>query len=62
MASPLLGPAGNAEYFLHARALVGGAPVEVERAVPEAILDAAVRASPDLGGAGRSGDVYDEGR
>jgi 23S rRNA (cytidine1920-2'-O)/16S rRNA (cytidine1409-2'-O)-methyltransferase len=62
MASPLLGPAGNAEYFLHARALVGGAPVEVERAVPEPILDAAVRASPDLGGAGRSGDVYDEGR
>jgi 23S rRNA (cytidine1920-2'-O)/16S rRNA (cytidine1409-2'-O)-methyltransferase len=62
MASPLMGPAGNAEYFLHARAPLGGAPVEAERAVQEAMLDAAVRASPDLGGAGRTGDVDDEER
>lgn len=45
MASPLLGPAGNAEFLLHARALVFP-----EHRAPEsvaAILDAAVAASPD---------------
>jgi len=47
MASPLLGPAGNAEYLLHARALV--AVPRGESAVPEAVLDAAIGASPDIG-------------
>jgi 23S rRNA (cytidine1920-2'-O)/16S rRNA (cytidine1409-2'-O)-methyltransferase len=46
MASPLLGPAGNAEYFLHARALFA-APAGAS-AVPGAVLDAAIGASPDI--------------
>ena len=44
MASPLLGPAGNAEFFLHARAhLQSGA----KRATVGTMLDAAIAASPD---------------
>ncbi len=38
MASPLLGPAGNAEFLLWARAGAGGDP----RAVPEGVLEAAI--------------------
>jgi len=47
MASPLLGPAGNAEYLLHARALVG-APRGTS-AIPRGILDAAIAGFPDIG-------------
>jgi 23S rRNA (cytidine1920-2'-O)/16S rRNA (cytidine1409-2'-O)-methyltransferase len=54
MASPLLGPAGNAEYFLHARASVGGASGGVRGSVPGAILDAAIAASPDYHRPGRA--------
>jgi 23S rRNA (cytidine1920-2'-O)/16S rRNA (cytidine1409-2'-O)-methyltransferase len=46
MASPLLGPAGNAEYLLHARALV--AAPRGGSVVPQAVLDAAIGASPDI--------------
>ncbi len=48
MASPVLGPAGNAEYLLWARTPVPGerAPVGADVA---AALDAAVAASPDRG-------------
>jgi hypothetical protein len=45
MASPVLGPAGNAEYLLWARSgppRVGTAPLDLA-----AVLDAAVAASPD---------------
>jgi 23S rRNA (cytidine1920-2'-O)/16S rRNA (cytidine1409-2'-O)-methyltransferase len=45
MASPLLGPAGNAEYFLHARAHAGGGWVAGGTAL-DAMLDAAVAESP----------------
>jgi 23S rRNA (cytidine1920-2'-O)/16S rRNA (cytidine1409-2'-O)-methyltransferase len=45
MASPLLGPAGNAEYFLHARAHDGGGWVDGGPAL-DAMLDAAVAESP----------------
>jgi hypothetical protein len=60
MASPLLGPAGNAEFFLHARAHRAGAPERLEGAgsvpadnlvpadAPVArLLDAAVASAPD---------------
>jgi 23S rRNA (cytidine1920-2'-O)/16S rRNA (cytidine1409-2'-O)-methyltransferase len=47
MASPLLGPAGNAEFFLHARAHAPGAGTgETPGPVPAA-LDAAVGEAPD---------------
>jgi 23S rRNA (cytidine1920-2'-O)/16S rRNA (cytidine1409-2'-O)-methyltransferase len=45
MASPLLGPAGNAEYFLHARAHTTGGWVDGGPAL-DAMLDAAVAESP----------------
>ena len=48
MASPVVGAAGNVEFFLHARAHAGpGAGA----AVPAAMLDEAVAASPDAPGA-----------
>jgi 23S rRNA (cytidine1920-2'-O)/16S rRNA (cytidine1409-2'-O)-methyltransferase len=47
MASPLLGPAGNAEYFLHARALA--AAPRGTSAIPRGVLDAAIAGSPDIG-------------
>jgi len=57
MASPLLGPAGNAEFFLHVRAPAGPAPAPdrspalgPDGPLPEAwarTLDAAVAAAPD---------------
>jgi 23S rRNA (cytidine1920-2'-O)/16S rRNA (cytidine1409-2'-O)-methyltransferase len=48
MASPLLGPAGNAEFLLHSRAhgVPGSAPIPPSDALG-AMLDAAVRAAPD---------------
>ncbi|HLI73677.1 MAG TPA: hypothetical protein VKU86_07340, partial [Acidimicrobiales bacterium] len=52
MASPLLGPAGNAEFFLHVRAGARsdhGAKDLPPGATTEAALDAAVRAAPDAG-------------
>ncbi len=56
MASPLLGPAGNAEFLLHA---------EKRRAdpagVPHAMLDAAVAAAPDSHGSISSTDSSTEG-
>jgi 23S rRNA (cytidine1920-2'-O)/16S rRNA (cytidine1409-2'-O)-methyltransferase len=55
MASPLLGPAGNAEYFLHARVLVGAAPGD--HAVASGVLDAAIAGSPDMGRTGSSSSV-----
>ena len=45
MASPVLGPAGNVEFLLHARAHAGAAPPSVGL---DALLDAAVAESPDL--------------
>jgi 23S rRNA (cytidine1920-2'-O)/16S rRNA (cytidine1409-2'-O)-methyltransferase len=36
MASPLLGPAGNAEFFLHARRGARGSPVDILAAIVEA--------------------------
>jgi hypothetical protein len=50
MASPVLGPAGNAEYLLWARAGSPGRPVVPsadEAAALDLMLDAAVAASPD---------------
>lgn len=50
MPSPVLGPAGNAEYLLWARAGGPGAsvvPTSDSAAALDAILDAAVAASPD---------------
>ncbi|MGD0380946.1 MAG: TlyA family RNA methyltransferase [Acidimicrobiales bacterium] len=49
MASPLLGPAGNAEFLLHARAHAGGTPSPISDAVTAA-LDAAVHDAPDAPG------------
>ncbi len=52
MASPLLGPAGNAEFFLHVRAGARsdhGSKDLPPGATTEAALDAAVRAAPDAG-------------
>ncbi len=52
MASPLLGPAGNAEFFIHARA--HGAPGEPSSRSSDALtalLDAAVHSAPDAGSA-----------
>jgi 23S rRNA (cytidine1920-2'-O)/16S rRNA (cytidine1409-2'-O)-methyltransferase len=46
MASPILGPAGNAEFFLHARAHGSGGPGPSELA---AMLDAALSCAPDAG-------------
>ena len=46
MASPLLGPAGNAEYLLHARAHAGGGWVDGGPAL-DAMLDAAIAETPD---------------
>ncbi len=48
MASPLLGPAGNAEFLLHARAHAG--PGDLAPPSPDAVaalLDAAVHGAPD---------------
>lgn len=45
MASPLLGPAGNAEYFLHARAHEGGGWADGGSAL-DAMLDAAIAETP----------------
>jgi 23S rRNA (cytidine1920-2'-O)/16S rRNA (cytidine1409-2'-O)-methyltransferase len=45
MASPLLGPAGNAEYFVHARAHEAGGWVDGGPAL-DAILDAAIAETP----------------
>lgn len=45
MASPLLGPAGNAEFLLHGRA--HQAPGDRAEAIPAAMLDAAVAEAPD---------------
>ena len=50
MASPLLGPAGNAEFFLHAEAHADARPRKdgsVREGSVEALLDAAVAAAPD---------------
>jgi len=50
MASPLLGPAGNAEFFVHARA--SGAPGNVSPPTSDGfsgLLDAAVDEAPDAG-------------
>ena len=44
MASPLLGPAGNAEFFLHARAHEAGTTTRPELS---AMIDAAVADAPD---------------
>jgi 23S rRNA (cytidine1920-2'-O)/16S rRNA (cytidine1409-2'-O)-methyltransferase len=51
MASPLLGPAGNAEFLLHAQAHAGGAPSPLSDAVDGA-LEAAVHDAPDAPGEG----------
>jgi 23S rRNA (cytidine1920-2'-O)/16S rRNA (cytidine1409-2'-O)-methyltransferase len=49
MASPLLGPAGNAEFLLHARAHQAPRSTSVGTSPPlAAALDAAVDAAPDL--------------
>jgi len=45
MASPLLGPAGNAEFFLHARAHVA-ADGALQGTALESALDAALSESP----------------
>ncbi len=58
MASPLLGPAGNAEFFLHARAH-GADPAHGGR-LPDGVvaaLDAAVGAAPDAGAAAAPPDA-----
>jgi 23S rRNA (cytidine1920-2'-O)/16S rRNA (cytidine1409-2'-O)-methyltransferase len=57
MASPLLGPAGNAEFFLHVRAPARSAPVPGQHATPgseqalrsawSTMLDTAVNSAPD---------------
>jgi 23S rRNA (cytidine1920-2'-O)/16S rRNA (cytidine1409-2'-O)-methyltransferase len=55
MASPLLGPAGNAEFLLHARAHDGPGGTGVNDAAPHswtAVLDAAVAEAPDAPGPG----------
>ncbi len=53
--SPLLGPAGNAEFFLHARVGAPGEDVPVEEAILEAAALAARREGPGrpVGGAVR---------
>jgi hypothetical protein len=44
MASPVVGAAGNVEYFLHARAHAGA---QAMSATTAALLDEALAASPD---------------
>jgi len=48
MASPVLGPAGNAEFFLHARAPGVRARADAPQPAWDAALDAAVAAAPDM--------------
>ncbi|MHB8438439.1 MAG: TlyA family RNA methyltransferase [Acidimicrobiales bacterium] len=50
MASPVLGPAGNAEFLVHARASLG-APGALDAENLARALDDAVRDAPDGGGA-----------
>lgn len=48
MASPVLGPAGNAEFLLHARAPGTGPEGRSELGgTVDALLDAAVQGAPD---------------
>jgi 23S rRNA (cytidine1920-2'-O)/16S rRNA (cytidine1409-2'-O)-methyltransferase len=60
MASPLLGPAGNAEFFLHARAHEAG---PTSRPELSAMIDAAVAGAPDAepGRASNSANALDRG-
>ncbi len=47
-ASPLLGPAGNAEFFLHAHALADESPSGAQQASWAKLLDEAIAQSPDI--------------
>ena len=47
MASPVLGPAGNAEFFLHARVGAPGAGEAAPQTGWDAMVDAAVATAPD---------------